>query len=254
MNNNLVITIMAAGNGKRMNSNIPKVLHNFNKIPILIRILLQVIKINPKKIIIITGIHDELIKSTIKNYFENNKNNYFSKLLFIQQKNPNGTGDAIKSTLDYYSDDENVLILNGDMPLISFELLNKITYFYEPKLLVSKLDNPYGYGRIICDKYDNFISIKEEKDCNNNEKKINLVNVGIYFLNSILLKKYIPLIDNNNQQKEYYLTDIIKIIKNNSNIEIKKHMIEKEMEYQIYGINTQEELLKLEKLYEDLIV
>jgi UDP-N-acetylglucosamine diphosphorylase/glucosamine-1-phosphate N-acetyltransferase len=250
MNNELVITIMAAGEGKRMNSDIPKVLHNFQNVPMLVRIILEVIKINPKKIIIITGKYDELIKKTIKNYLE--KEDIYSKILFVNQKIPNGTGDAIKSTLDYYSDNENVLILNGDMPLISSLLLKKIIKVDIPSLVVGKLDNPYGYGRIIYDKDNNFSEIKEEKDCNEDEKKIDLVNVGIYFLNSMLLKKYIPLIHNNNKQNEYYLTDIVKIIKDKTNIKINTYIIEKELEYQIYGINTKDELLNLEKMYANL--
>lgn len=247
MNLNLTVTIMAAGEGKRMNSNIPKVLHNFNNIPMLIRIILEVIKINPQKIIIITGKYDELIKLTIKEYFIDNNIYLLDTLIFVQQLNPSGTGDAIKCTLDKYNNNENVLILNGDMPLISSVLLEKIIKLNDPTLLVAKLDNSYGYGRILYDEKNKFIGIKEEKDCLSIEKNINIVNVGIYFLNSNILKKYIPLIENNNIQKEYYLTDIVKIIKND--IEIKTYLIEEELKYQISGVNTQQELINLENIY-----
>jgi bifunctional UDP-N-acetylglucosamine pyrophosphorylase/glucosamine-1-phosphate N-acetyltransferase len=246
--NNLVVTIMAAGEGKRMNSDIPKVLHKFKGIPMLIRIILEVIKLSPKKIIIITCKHDLLIKNTIMRTLEYN---IFQELIFVQQNIPNGTGYAIKCTLNYYEDNENVLILNGDMPLISNKLLyNFVKDLDSAKLLVSKLENSYGYGRIIYDDNNKFIGIIEEKDCNENEKKINIINAGIYFFNSDILKKYIPLIDNNNVQKEYYLTDIIKIIRNNnSNIDIKTYLIEDQLKYQIQGVNTQEELKNLEDHY-----
>jgi bifunctional N-acetylglucosamine-1-phosphate-uridyltransferase/glucosamine-1-phosphate-acetyltransferase GlmU-like protein len=137
------------------------------------------------------------------------------------------------------------------MPLISNELLyNFIKDSDSAKLLVSKLENPYGYGRIIYDDNNKFIGIIEEKDCNENEKKINIINAGIYLFNSDILKKYIPLIDNNNVQKEYYLTDIIKIIRNNNlNIDIKTYLIEDQLKYQIQGVNTQDELKNLESLY-----
>lgn len=249
--NNLVVTIMAAGEGKRMNSNIPKVLHLFKNIPMLIRIILEVIKINPKKIIIITGKYDELIKKTIFEYININD---IDNLFFVEQKNPNGTGDAIKCTLDHYPDNEiidKVLILNGDMPLISSELLLKFINNLEnneSKLLVAELENPYGYGRIIYNN-DIFYEIKEEKDCLIEEKNINIVNVGIYIFPSNILKKYIPMINNNNSQKEYYLTDIIKLIKNNSNININTYKIENNLKYQILGVNTQEELKLLENKY-----
>jgi UDP-N-acetylglucosamine diphosphorylase/glucosamine-1-phosphate N-acetyltransferase len=260
--NNLTVTIMAAGEGKRMNSTIPKVLHLFKGIPMLIRIILEVIKLEPNKIIIITGKYDSLIKSTIKEYFEDNDklnltlNEYkkFQELIFIKQNIPNGTGDAIKCTLNYYNDNDNVLILNGDTPLITSHLLNKFLEgehsTVSAKLLVSILDNPYGYGRIIYDNYNNFLEIKEEKDCNEDQKKINIINAGIYLFNSKILKKYIPLIDNNNAQKEYYLTDIIKIIRNNdSNIDIKTYLISEELKYQINGVNTQQELKDLNEKY-----
>lgn len=236
MNTNLVITIMAAGEGKRMNSNIPKVLHKVKETPMLIRIINEATKLNPKKIIIITGKYDSLIKSTIESYGD-----IYNKLIFIKQNNPKGTADAIKSTLEFYEDDEDVLILNGDMPLITSNLMSKFAKkFKEAKLLVAKLENPFGYGRIIYNEKGDFTSIIEEKDCSLEEKKIDIVNVGIYLFKSTILKKYIPMINNNNIQKEYYLTDIVKLLFNNVNIDT--YLLEDNLKYQIYGVNTQEEL------------
>ncbi len=237
---------MAGGNGKRMCSNIPKVLHTFKGVPILIRIINESLKLNPNKIIVITGEHDLLIQNTINNSIEIN---YRNIIQCIRQENQYGTGDAIKCTLNYYNDNETVLILNGDMPLISYQTLlefighrNKMK---DAKLLVAKLDNPYGYGRIL---YNNnqFIGIKEEKDCTIEEKNIKIINVGIYMFHSKILKEFIPLIDNNNNQKEYYLTDIVKIIKNNSEINIETFVIDENKRYEILGVNTKEELLNLE--------
>lgn len=240
---------MAAGEGKRMNSNIPKVLHNFNGIPMLIRIILEANKLNPNNIIIITGKYDNLIKDTLKSYFENNNMNLFDKLTFINQTIPCGTADAIKYTLESYSEDEEVLILNGDMPLISSDLLEKFISERSPRLLVAQLENPYGYGRILYDNDNKFIGIREEKDCNEEERLIDITNVGIYYFNSMLLKKYIPMIDCNNVQKEYYLTDIVCVIKEHSNITIETYIIEESMKYQIHGVNTKKELEDLENKY-----
>lgn len=251
---NLTVTIMAAGEGKRMKSTIPKVLHLFKEIPMLIRIILEVIKLRPSKIIVVTGKYDLLIKLTLQEFFEKEKLLFIlDEIIFIKQEFPNGTGDAIKCTLNNYNDDENVLILNGDTPLITFDLLKKFLENSDLiliKLLVSELNNPFGYGRIIYDDKNNFIEIKEEKDCTEKEKKIKIINTGIYLFNSILLKKYIPLINNNNNQKEYYLTDIIKIIKlNDLDLKINTILIEEELKYQIQGVNTQEELKYLEENY-----
>lgn len=259
----LVVTIMAAGEGKRMNSDIPKVLHHFHSIPMLIRIIFESYKLFPDKIIIITGKYHDLIVDTIQTYLVIEHFDIFKLIVFVKQEIPNGTGDAIKSTLNMYSDNDNVLILNGDMPLISATLLQKLidntiesntdSMNITPvsKLLVAKLDNPFGYGRILFENGD-FIGIKEEKDCSVIEKEIDIVNVGIFYFHSTILKQYIPLITNNNNQNEYYLTDIIEIIREHSNIHITTHLVENEYTYQIMGVNTQNELLCLEKQYQHL--
>jgi bifunctional N-acetylglucosamine-1-phosphate-uridyltransferase/glucosamine-1-phosphate-acetyltransferase GlmU-like protein len=216
----------------------------------LVRIILEVLKLDYHKIIIITGKYDELIKSTINNYFKEHNINII--IHYVQQKIPMGTADAIKYTLEYYTDNEYVLILNGDMPLISYKLLNNFLKYKEKenKIIVAKLDNPYGYGRILYNEDNIFIGINEEKDCTLEEKNINIVNVGIYYFNSSMLKKVIPVIDNNNKQNEYYLTDIIKVIKNNIeyNENIYTYCIENNLNYQIMGVNTQEELQNLENI------
>jgi UDP-N-acetylglucosamine diphosphorylase/glucosamine-1-phosphate N-acetyltransferase len=243
---------MAAGEGKRMNSVLPKVLHSFNGVPMLIRIIEETYKLEPSKIIIITGKYNLLIQSKINEYFVKN-NNILEKINYIIQKNPLGTGDAIKSCLDIYSNNENILILNGDMPLIKFDLLKELIKNSNlVKLLVANLENPFGYGRILYDSNNEFIGIKEEKDCTTEEKNINIVNVGIYFFHSSILKKYIPMINNDNIQKEYYLTDIIKIIKNNTNILIDTYLVDNIYQYQIMGINTQDELINLENIYKNI--
>ena len=248
----LTITIMAAGEGKRMRSPIPKVLHLFNGLPMLVRILFEVKELNPQKIIIITGKYDALIKDTI---LENIKpdSDLLDKIVYVQQTNPMGTGHAILCTLNNYSNEDNVLILNGDMPCIKRETLNKFIKNGINSLFVAKLDNPFGYGRIIVDDNNSVKYIIEEKDCNEDERNCKLVNVGIYYFSAMKLKKYIPLIDSNNIQNEYYLTDIVKII-NNDNLENKEnnkisiYKIDEKNNYQIQGVNTPEELKELEEL------
>jgi UDP-N-acetylglucosamine diphosphorylase/glucosamine-1-phosphate N-acetyltransferase len=245
MSKNIVITIMAAGEGKRMNSSLPKVLHKFNNIPMLIRIIKESLIIS-NKIIIITGKYDELIKKTINEYILDILE--LEKLQYVQQKNPCGTGDAIKSTLHLYNKNELVVILNGDMPLINSELLNKFIHDnINNSIMVCSLENPTGYGRIIYDNNNNkFIKIQEEKDCSKDQKNINIVNCGVYKFESELLLKYIPEIKNNNNQNEYYLTDILEILINNK-YNIDTYLLEKSENKYIMGVNNQEELKNLEK-------
>jgi CTP:molybdopterin cytidylyltransferase MocA len=248
---NLVVTIMAAGEGKRMKSDIPKVLHLFKYAPMLVRIIIEVYKLNPKKIIIITGKFEKLIKDTLLDYLSDN---IYRKIIFVKQEIANGTAGAITSCLNKYEDDESVLILNGDMPLIKSNLLKNIISHKINTLLVTELDNPNGYGRILYSDPDNkFIGIQEEKDCTEEEKIIKTVNVGIYYFNSSVLKKYIPMITNDNSQNEYYLTDIVKVICNESNddskIELNTFLVEDPDKYQILGVNTKEELDELDEKY-----
>jgi bifunctional UDP-N-acetylglucosamine pyrophosphorylase/glucosamine-1-phosphate N-acetyltransferase len=251
MSKNLVITIMAAGEGKRMNSSLPKVLHKFKNIPMLVRIIKESLIIS-NKIIIITGKYDELIKQTINEYILEEME--LQKLQYVQQKNPCGTGDAIKSTLHLYNKNELVVILNGDMPLINSKLLNKFIYDgTNNSIMVCNLEKPTGYGRIIYENNNNnnnnnnkFIKIQEEKDCSEDQKKIKIVNCGLYKFESELLLKYIPQINNNNNQKEYYLTDILEILINNQYM-IDTYLLDESDNKYIMGVNNQEELKNLEK-------
>jgi len=143
----------------------------------------------------------------------------------------------------------NVLILNGDTPNLSFELLkNFIEYKSEVnKLLISEVVEPFGYGRIIMNNENEILKIVEEKDANEEEKKVNKINSGIYLINSENLKKYILLIKNNNKSNEYYLTDIIELMLNDD-IKTYGYLIDKSMNNQILGVNNLEQLQELENL------
>jgi UDP-N-acetylglucosamine diphosphorylase/glucosamine-1-phosphate N-acetyltransferase len=242
---NLTITILAAGEGKRMRSSIPKVLHLFQGKPMLVRIIETSKELHAKKIIIITGKHDVLIKETISKYMDID---IIDNIVFIQQGSPSGTGDAIKSCLPIYNKDDKVLILNGDMPLINKEILKKFIDAspYDMNILVARFPNPTGYGRIVYNEKNEFIEIVEEKDCSPEQKKVDIINSGLYYINADLLLKYIPMIDNNNSQKEYYLTDIVKIIKHNEEININTFLICQDENKYISGVNTLEELEILE--------
>jgi UDP-N-acetylglucosamine diphosphorylase/glucosamine-1-phosphate N-acetyltransferase len=243
MENNLVITILAGGEGKRMNSNIPKVLHLFNGKPMLVNIIETSLLLKPSKIIIVTGKYNDLIQNTLSQYID------IMPIIFVQQKTPLGTGDAIKCCLDYYKPEEKVLILNGDMPLINKEVLEQFINSKQTNfnILVAQFSKPTGYGRIIYENND-FMEIIEEKDCNEEQKTINIVNSGLYYIASELLREFIPMITNENKQNEYYLTDIVKIIKSKTNHTIDTFLIDVNDNKYISGVNTQAELKDLEKL------
>ena len=219
------VIIMAGGLGKRMNSSLPKVLHKINDEPMIVRILKTVISIEPKRIFIVVGKYKDIISETINNY----DLKFNGDIEYIIQNTPQGTGHAIHCCRDSLlkiqynktSDKDtinNILILSGDVPLISKNtIINMINYMLRNKSNISligcELNNPYGYGRII-EKNNEFVKIVEEKDCSEEEKLVKIINAGIYIINNIYLCKYLPYITNTNSQNEYYLTDIIEIIKN----------------------------------------
>ena len=141
------------------------------------------------------------------------------------------------------------------MPLINSKLLNKFIYDgTNNSIMVCNLANPKGYGRIIYENNNNnnnnnnnkFIKIQEEKDCSEDQKNITIVNCGLYKFESELLLKYIPEIKNNNNQKEYYLTDILEILIIN-NYKIDTYLLDESENKYIMGVNNQEELKNLEK-------
>lgn len=246
MTENLIIIIMAGGLGKRMNSDLPKVLHCIKDKPMLVRVLEQSLLLNPSKILVVVGKYKDIIINTLSNYMD------ITNITFVLQTEPLGTGHAIQccsEQLEDCNEGSTTLILSGDVPLLQHSTLTDFLKNRNDAILMTTLlDNPTGYGRIIEDNYV-FTKIVEEKDCLLKEKLVKKVNCGIYGFNTNLLCKYIVQIDNNNSQKEYYLTDIIKLIRTNEpNMVIDTFDIAKEIQYQIMGVNTQEQLNELESL------
>lgn len=244
----LYVTLLAAGMGKRMQSDKPKVLHLVNNEAMIVRLIKQALKMDPAKILIVVGKFYSEIKSEIE------KSIHSDKIVYVRQHSPLGTGDAVKSTLDCFGGDHNInnIILNGDVPLIQYETINQIYNQYvknNSKMTITSisLENPTGNGRIIIDSDGNFNGIVEEKDCNPEQKLINLVNCGIYFVNSGVLSKCIPKITNNNAAKEYYLTDLVKIYGKAGN-KIDLYCLPADKEIEIFNVNTKEQLQYLEAL------
>jgi UDP-N-acetylglucosamine diphosphorylase/glucosamine-1-phosphate N-acetyltransferase len=247
-----IIIIMAGGLGKRMNSNIPKVLHKIHNIPMIVRIIEEAKKLNPMHIYIIVGKYRSIIENTIKEYI-----NIDTNITFILQEEALGTGHAIQcceTTLykKYIENNisNNVLILSGDVPLIKSDTMKQMLInLNKIKIMVTKLDNPTGYGRIAnLNNSVSFDKIVEEKDCTPDQKMIQKVNCGIYAFDINILCKYIHCITNDNAQKEFYLTDIVEIIKNKENIDIDMYEILPDQQYEIMGVNTIEQLEQLEQI------
>lgn len=247
-NKNTLVIIMAGGLGKRMNSDIPKVLHKLSDIPMLIHVIETAILLRPYKICLVVGKYYEMIYKSIKEYLPSDLINKY--ITFIHQECPLGTGNAILSCNNYISNlnisVNKILILSGDVPLINFITLNKLLQnFMYAKVLTAYIDDPTGYGRVLIDN-NSIIKIIEEKDCNAMEKNIKLINSGIYAFNRNVLCENIVKLDNNNSQKEYYLTQIIEKINDDPNNNIQFEIVDNINE--IIGVNTTEQLKQLENI------
>lgn len=250
MEKGLVVVIMAGGLGKRMDSDLPKVLHKIGKIPMIVRLLMKLRILEKKhkidKILIIVGKYRQIIEKTIAEYLATDV------ITFIDQSNPLGTGHAIQCCIEELKQytHHNALILSGDVPLLSADLMyNMVKNVSIARLMTAIFLNPHGYGRIV-EYQDTFEKIVEEKDCNEEEREIKKINCGIYTFDCQVLCKYLPHLKNNNAQKEYYLTDILEIIKNNEKVNIEMYNIEKEKHHETIGVNTKAQLDELEKIFE----
>ncbi len=250
MSNKLTITIMAGGLGKRMKSTLPKVLHEVGGKPMLVRIIENSLKLKPNKILVVVGQYRPIIEETLLKW------NLLEKINFAIQEVPKGTGHAVLCTLDHLPNDEDHynIILNGDCPMLSSSTIQSIVEEFESsnrnlQITSISLPNPHGSGRIIKDADDNFLRIVEEKDCDDEQRSIKAVNIGIYVAKNNTLKKYIPLIGNNNAQKEFYLTDIVEIYRLHENDGVGLIELDQSKLHEIKNVNTKEQLDELNALF-----
>jgi len=195
------IVILAAGKGSRMKSSTPKVLHTISGKEMLFHAIDAGKKISDD-ITVVLYHQAERVQEAIETEYQN-----INFHLQDAQQFP-GTGGAMKGITTKY---KKTLILNGDMPLITQNSLEALTGGdADINMSVIKLDNPFGYGRVIIVN-EEVKEIVEQKDCNSEQLETKTVNAGIYCVKSELLNRYIPQLSNNNAQEEYYLTDIVKM-------------------------------------------
>lgn len=237
--------ILAAGKGTRMESNIPKVLHKLKGVSLIERVIKTSHQLNSSKIIAVIGHQKEIVKESLLKY---------KNIEFAIQEKQKGTAHAVKmcfKNLETFSGD--VLILSGDVPLISLKTLKKLIEVKnkvgaKASVLTADTNNPYGYGRIIRDSKGFLNRITEHKDCNNTDLLINEINAGIYLIEKKFLFEYIPKIGNQNSQSEYYLPDLINLmITDNLPVSIYKT----DSITEISGVNSKKQLHELEEYLDE---
>jgi len=233
------VVILAAGQGTRMKSNKPKVLHEISGKPMLFHAIDAAKEISDD-IVVVLYHKAELIQSKIEEEYEGIRFHMQDAINFP------GTGGAMKGVETKHS---KTLILNGDMPLVTKDSLQALSKDgADINMSVIKLDNPDGYGRVVIDE-DNVQEIVEQKDCTKEQLAIDTVNAGVYCVDTELLNRYIPKLDNNNAQKEYYLTDIIKMAVEEGKTIHPIYVAEEEFK----GVNSKLDLANAEVIMQDKI-
>jgi len=207
----IISIILAAGEGTRMKSKIPKALHKITGRPLISHVVNAAKGAMVDKNIVVIGHGKELFIDSIKE----DGIQYVTQP--IGQGAPYGTGFAVMLTKDYIEDDSYVIILYGDTPLITSDTINELLEFhkkgnYTATVLTAEFDDATGYGRIIRDDNDTVIAIVEHRDANDEVRKIKEINSGIYCFEGRRLREVLDKLNNNNVQNEYYITDAVKIL------------------------------------------
>lgn len=232
--------ILAAGRGVRMRSLKPKVLHKIADRALLHHVYDTSQQLDDNSIVIVYGYGGERVKQELKQLNAN----------WVEQKQPLGTGHAVRQAESFIDDGDDVLILYGDVPLLkktSIDNLLAHVSYRSIGLLTVMLTNPSGYGRIVRSANGSVLKIVEEKDASTAEKLITEGNTGIIAAPGNLLKQWLSKLQDNNAQNEFYLTDIIEMAVNDR-IEVKTNQPESQDE--VLGVNNHRQLAHLERVYQ----
>ncbi len=199
----LEVVILAAGQGSRMRSSLPKVLHLLAGKPLLQHVIDRARQLSPAAIHVVAGHGADQVRAACEG----------QALSWVEQRQQLGTGHAVLQALPAIGDDSTVLVLYGDVPLVPVATLEALVgaAASAPALLTASLDDPAGYGRILRDADGEFRAVVEHKDATDFERAVREVNTGILAAPARLLHRYLPRVGNSNQQREYYLPDVLSL-------------------------------------------
>jgi bifunctional UDP-N-acetylglucosamine pyrophosphorylase/glucosamine-1-phosphate N-acetyltransferase len=233
----LNVVILAAGKGTRMQSGLPKVLHAIGGKPMLGHVLERATALRADRTIVVYGYGGKAIPSAFGN----------AAVEFVRQEPQLGTGHAVQQALPDLLPGGSTLVLYGDVPLTRDSTLKDLMSKPGLRVLTATLSNPAGYGRIVRDRAGRIKCIVEEKDASAREKAIGEINSGILYAPTDMLQQWLAQLNNHNAQKEYYLTDVVRLAIA-SKTEVGSTIPADEWE--ILGVNSKEQLAYLERVHQ----
>lgn len=251
------IVILAAGQGKRMKSALPKVLQTLAGKPLLQHVLHTALDLQSKSAktgpIVVVGHGAADVKEFLQ--ITSEQDSRFAKVSTALQAEQKGTGHALLQALPKLDMNEPTLVLYGDVPLTSKKTLAKLTKLADGvrgqdcalALLTQNLDNPKGYGRIVRDIDGSVKAIIEEKDATSSQKCIQEINTGIMVLPTNSLKRWLKALRATNAQGEYYLTDVIAMAVKDG---VPIRTAQADAEYETIGVNSRDQLAALERVHQ----
>ena len=231
------IVILAAGQGKRMHSNLPKVLHPLAGKPLLAHVIDSARRLSPQPLCLVYGHGGDAVRATLD----------APDLAWALQEPQLGTGHAVQQALPFLKGDGTTLILYGDVPLIRSETLERLLHVAQDALaiLTVELSDPGGYGRIVRNDAGQVIRIVEQKDSTPEERSIREINTGIMAMPSARLGEWLARLSNNNAQREYYLTDIVGMAVAEG---LPIRTANPKNEWEVLGVNSKVQLAELERI------
>lgn len=235
----LSVVILAAGKGTRMYSDLPKVLHPVAGKPMVKHVIDTAKQLDAQQIHLIYGHGADLLKARLSEEPVN----------WVFQAEQLGTGHAMQQAAPFFADDENIVMLYGDAPLITKATLERLIAAKPENgiaLLTVELENPTGYGRIIREN-GSVVAIVEQKDANEAQLKVKEVNTGVMVASGASFKKWLKNLNNNNAQGEYYITDVIAMA-NQEGFKVQAVQATEFME--VEGANNRLQLAALERFYQ----
>ncbi len=239
MSSNLSVVILAAGQGTRMRSELPKVLHPVGGKPMLQHVIEAARGLAAENIYVVHGHGGEQVRAALAS----------QPVQWVEQAEQLGTGHAVNQAMPLIPDHHTVMVLYGDVPLITPETLGRLAEVARNGLglLTTRLSDPRGYGRIVRDEGGRVLAIVEEKDATEQQRTIQEVNTGMLATGAAALRRWLNGLDNDNAQGEYYLTDVIaKAVGEGVMVETTQPGTVSE----VMGVNNRVQLAALERDYQ----